>query len=90
MRKFKKVVSVCLALIMVTTAGQVVSAQNTNIKAAEVEEEQQAVNLLNKSSRLTDDEAETLVKNIQLELENQYLGEYRFENFCAIFVDVEK
>ncbi|MBS5933955.1 MAG: amidase domain-containing protein [Clostridiales bacterium] len=89
MGKFKAMVSICLAVNMFTIASPLVSLEKLNVKASEINEVQQTSRILNKTTRLTDEDAKAIVQSIQLDLENGYQSDFRFDNFRAIFVDVE-
>lgn len=88
MKKFKTVVSACLTLSMLASIVQVSPIHNTIIKAAEITEKQQNDNILNKSTRLTEKDAELLLNDIQMNLVEKYQAEFKLDNFKAIFVDV--
>jgi hypothetical protein len=89
MGKFKARVSIGLAISMITITSPLISLEKLNVKASEINETQRTFNIVNKATRLTDEEAEMILQNLQLEIENEYQSDFMFDNFRAIFVDVE-
>lgn len=85
MRILRRFVPICLALSMVVVTGQGVSAKPISIGM----ETQQRLNIINNSTRISDNDAGRFLDSIQQKLINQYNEDYKLDNFRAIFVDVD-
>lgn len=70
---------------MVAVTGQGVSAKPISIGM----ETQQRLNIINNSTRISDNDAGRFLDSIQQKLINQYNEDYKLDNFRAIFVDVD-
>ena len=90
MRKFKVLVSGCLALSMVLSTGYVVVPAKNNKVTMQANAVVKNKNIQNNSTRISFDQAELLFDDLKEKLEYKYQGVYQFDNFQAIFNDVEK
>ena len=90
MRKFKVLVSGCLALSMVLSAGYVIVPAKNSKVTIQANEVVKNKNIQNNSKRISFDQAELLFDDLKEKLEYKYQGVYQFDNFQAIFNDVEK
>lgn len=90
MRKFKVLVSGCLALSMVLSTGYVIVPAKNNKVTMQANAVVKNKNIQNNSTRISFDQAELLFDDLKEKLEYKYQGVYQFDNFQAIFNDVEK
>ena len=89
MRKFKVLVSGCLALSMVLSTGYVIVPAKNNKVTMQANAVVKNKNIQNNSTRISFDQAELLFDDLKEKLEYKYQGVYQFDNFQAIFNEVE-
>ena len=90
MRKFKVFVSGCLALSMMLSTGYVVVPAKNSKATIQANDVVKSNYIQNNSKKLLFDQAELVFNDLKTKLEAKYQGVYTFDNFQAIFNDVEK